>query len=309
MFKKSFVWKLIVGIFTLSLYAHLAEARGSGATILTVILVVVLVVVAVVFTAGIGLGAGGFLTTSGWLTTTVGGVVTHAAAWYGVAAGIAATIGLTGMTTGAVQCRLGQDNAFFTGCNSQTGSWGGQEAAAGSPVLNNESYSAACNSISLTYDISGANQYAIYRTAAGETNSSLITQGSASGLSKITYTDTAVATHATYQYVLVMTDSSGQQSQYPPINAYTNCLPSCTFGADKNQVSYPAQIILSWNCQEATSCSITPGVGSVSATSGQTTLTPTEDTNYILTCQNIDGSTSFSSSVDVVNPHIKEINP
>lgn len=298
LFKKSSVWKLMVAIFTLSLYAHIAEAKGV-ATVLTVIFVVVLVVLAVAIAFTPILEAfGGMLAAGQGAWGAVG---------YVVGATLAASI--PGMMVGQVQCLVGQDNVFFSGCSEEATTPTGWQGAAGSPVLTNEFFTATCNSVSLTYDISGANQYGIYRIAPGETSSSLINQGSASGLTKITYTDTAVVPHVTYQYVLVLTNDSGQQFQYPPINAYTNCLPSCTFGADKNQVSYPADIILSWNCQEATSCSIAPEVGSVSATSGQTTLTPTEDTSYVLTCSNIDGSTSLSTSVDVVNPERREVPP
>lgn len=289
LFKKSSFWKLIVAIFTLSLYAHIAEAKGI-ATIFTVIAVIFLVVVAFAVFAGFGMGVGGFLTGQG--------------AWgaVGWGIGISGTASIVGMAVGQVQCLAGQDNAWFSGC-SEAATPTGWEGAAGSPVVTNESFTATCNSVSLTYDISNANQYGIYR------DGNLVTSGNAQGLSKITYTDTNLAKQTYYQYVLVMTDNQGQQFQYPPINAYTKCLPQCTFGADKDQVVFPAQITLSWNCQDATSCSISPEVGSVNPSSGQTIVTPTESTNYILTCSNIDGSTSFSTSINVIKPKLEEVAP
>jgi hypothetical protein len=281
----------LFSIFYFIFSLKIAKAEGV-ATIFTWIIVAVVVVLAVVVQVAPALIP--------FLLVAEGTPILAAPLAYGV--GAALTAGLIGIGVGEIQCLVGQNNIFFTGCEETPGAWGGQQVTAGSPTLINEDYTATCTSVSLTYDISGANQYGIYR------DGSLINQGNASGLSKITYTDSGLTPHTSYRYVLVMTDNNGVQSQYPEINAYTKCGPQCTFGADKTSVVYPAKVTLSWDCQYADSCSISPEVGSVSA-SGQTEVQPTDTTSYILTCQNADGSTSFSSSINVTNPKVKEIKP
>lgn len=294
-FLKWFLSLFSVFYFIFSL--KIAKAEGV-ATIFTWIIVVVLIVVAVVIQLSPLIPL--LQPLAGALLVAEGTSFFAAPLAYGV--GAALTVGLGGIAVGEIQCLAGQNNIFFTGCEDTPGSWGGQQAAPGSPTLINEDYTATCNSISLTYDITGANQYGIYREG------DLITQGNAGGLSKITYTDSNLTPHTYYRYVLLMTNDQGEQSQYPEINAYTKCSPQCTFGADKTNVVYPAKVTLSWDCQYADSCNISPSVGSVDA-SGQTVVQPTDSMNYILTCQNADGSTSFSSSINVTNPHVKEIKP
>lgn len=281
----------LFSIFYFIFSLKITEAKGV-ASIFTWIIVAVVIVLAVVVQVAPALIP--------FLLVTPGTPILAAPIAYGV--GAALTAGLVGIGVGQIQCLVGQDNIFFTGCEKSSGSWGGQQVNASSPTLVNENYTATCTSISLTYDISNANQYGIYRSG------SLINQGNASGLSKITYTDSNLTPHTSYRYVLVMTDNNGVQSQYPEIAAYTKCSPQCTFGADKTNVVYPAKVTLSWDCQYADSCSISPGVGSVN-TSGETLVQPADTISYILTCQNADGSTSFSSSINVTNPHVKEIKP
>ncbi len=274
-FKKSSVWKLIVIISTLSFYAHVAEAKGRGvATFIAIFVSIVLIVVGTVLTGGL-----------------LGGILAQQ----------------TAALVGQIQCLNGQNNPFFTGCSSSESSGGsgsGQQAGAqGSPILTNENYTATCNSVSLTYDISGGNQYGIYR------DDNLINQGSARGLSRIAYTDSSLNKQTTFKYVLMMTNDQGQQFQYPPINAYTKCLSQCSFSTNKSEVIVPAQATLAWNCQDAGSCNISPGVGSVNPLSGEATVKPTASTNYILTCGNIDGETSFSANINVKKPKLEEIAP
>jgi hypothetical protein len=300
LFKKSSLWKLIVAIFTLSLYAHIAEAKGI-ASIFTIIAVVALVFLAVVIVTGFGIGAGGFL--SGFVETTVGGVVVHGAAWYGIATGAILAASIVGMTVGQVQCFMGQDNIWFSGCSEGVTTPAGWTGTPGSPVLSYASFTATCNSVSLTYDISNANQYGIYRAG------NLITSGNAQGLSKILYTDSNLTKHTYYQYVLVMTNNQGEQFQYPAINAYTRCLPQCSFTTDKSEIIAPGQATLSWNCQDADSCAIALGVGSVNPQTGQTKVSPTASTTYILTCSNIDGEASFSTNINVKIPKLEEVIP
>ena len=271
----------------------ITQAKGA-ATIITWIVVAVAVIVMAPIVSTV------FPALAPLLYVAPGASFFAAPLAYGV--GAALTTGLVGIGVGQIQCLAGQSNIFFAGCENTPGMWSGQSVTAGSPTLVSEDYTATCASVSLTYNISNANQYGIYRSGT------MINQGNASGLSKITYTDSSLAPHTSYRYVLVMTDNSGTQSQYPEINAYTKCSPQCTFGADKINVVYPAKVTLSWDCQYADSCSISPEVGSVSV-SGQTVVQPTDTANYILTCQNVDGSTPFSSLINVTNSKVKEIKP
>ncbi|OGI98989.1 hypothetical protein A3H53_01095 [Candidatus Nomurabacteria bacterium RIFCSPLOWO2_02_FULL_40_10] len=273
LFKKSSLWKLIAAIFTLSLHAHIAEAKGTGiATFLGIFISIVLIVIGTVLSGGL-----------------LGGILLQQ----------------TAALVGQIQCQAGQNNAFFTGCSDQASSGGSTQQAGtpGSPVLLNENYTATCNSVSLTYDVSGANQYGIYR------DGNLINQGSAQGLSKIIYTDSNLNKQATYAYQLIMTDNQGTQFQYPVMNAYTKCLSQCSFTTNKSEIITPAQATLSWSCQDANSCAISPGVGSVNPQTGQTTVAPTASTTYILTCSNIDGETSFSTNINVKKPKLEEVIP
>ncbi|MDP3052948.1 MAG: hypothetical protein Q8N22_03295 [bacterium] len=210
---------------------------------------------------------------------------------------------------GEMMCLSGQDSIWFTDCAENAYVGPTADSSSGQPVLNNQSFTTTCNSASLTYDVSNAYQYGIYRATAGATESTLVNSGSAQGISNITYTDSNLTPQTSYEYILDLTDSAGTEFQYPPQIAYTQCLPECTFSADKSQVVFPETATLSWACSYADSCSISPTVGSVNAQSGTATVSPASITDYILTCQNGDGSISFSSSIDVVNPSIKEVKP
>ncbi len=289
--------KWFLGLFSVFYFIFslkIAKASGIATLFTAIILIVAIIVMAPVLSI-----------VAPWLVPVlyVAAGTSFTAAPVAFIVGAALSVGLVGIAVGEIQCIAGQNNIFFTGCEETPGSWGGQQAAPGSPTLVHEDYTATCNSISLTYDITDANQYGIYRSG------DLINQGNASGLSKITYTDSNLTPHTTYSYVLLMTDNQGGQFQYPAINGYTTCSPKCTFSADNIKVVFPAKVTLSWDCQYADSCSISPTVGSVNAGHDQVIVEPTQSTDYILTCQNNDGSTSFSSSINVTNPHIKEIKP
>lgn len=296
--KKNRFLKWFLGLFSIFYFIFslkIAKAEGVATIFTWIIIVVLIVVMAPVISV-----------VAPWLAPVlyVAAGTSFTAAPVAFIVGAALSVGLVGIVVGEIQCLAGQNNIFFTGCEEEdSGSWGGQQAAPGSPILVNEDYTATCDSISLTYDITGANQYGIYRSG------NLVNQGNASGLSRITYTDSNLTPQTTYQYVLLLTDDQGEQFQYPAINAYTKCLPECTFSADSIKVVFPAKVTLSWDCQYADSCSISPTVGSVNAGHDQVIVEPTQSTDYILTCQNNDGSTSFSSSINVTNPRIKEIKP
>jgi OOP family OmpA-OmpF porin len=61
------------------------------------------------------------------------------------------------------------------------------------------------------------------------------------------------------------------------------------------------QATLNWSSQNATSCSMTPGSGSID-TQGSMTITPSSSTTYYLTCNGPGGTSNNSSSITVSEP-------
>ena len=80
-------------------------------------------------------------------------------------------------------------------------------------------------------------------------------------------------------------------------------LPVCEFSAlpttlDKSSV-FERESVLTWKCQFANTCSITPSTGVSTGTFGSVRVSPTDTTNYNLTCQNLDGSSSFDQVIEL----------
>jgi hypothetical protein len=75
--------------------------------------------------------------------------------------------------------------------------------------------------------------------------------------------------------------------------------PTCTFAAAPSSVQSGQSSSLSWNCSNATSCSISNGVGSVTASGGSRTVTPSGTTSYSLSCAGAGGSTTAQATVTV----------
>ena len=80
-------------------------------------------------------------------------------------------------------------------------------------------------------------------------------------------------------------------------------LPVCEFSAlpnvlDKSSV-FERQSILSWKCQFANSCSIAPTVDIKKATFGSIRVSPKTTTAYTLSCENLEGTSSFDQVVEV----------
>lgn len=80
-------------------------------------------------------------------------------------------------------------------------------------------------------------------------------------------------------------------------------LPVCEFSAlpstlDKSSV-FERESVLSWKCQFANTCSIAPSTGVSTGTFGSVRVSPSLTTNYTLTCQNLDGSSSFDQLVEL----------
>lgn len=75
-----------------------------------------------------------------------------------------------------------------------------------------------------------------------------------------------------------------------------------SFTADETTITAGADVTLSWSINGAASAEITPGVGSVSSTTGSTTVTPTATTTYELRARNAHGSVTRKVTVTVVPP-------
>ena len=80
-------------------------------------------------------------------------------------------------------------------------------------------------------------------------------------------------------------------------------LPVCDFSAlplviEKTSV-LNRQSALSWKCQFANSCSISPGIDIGGATFGSARVSPMATTKYTLTCNNLEGNSSFEQTVEV----------
>lgn len=80
-------------------------------------------------------------------------------------------------------------------------------------------------------------------------------------------------------------------------------LPVCDFSAlpavlSKSSV-FERQSVLSWKCQFANFCEISPGTGASTGTFGSARVSPLATTEYTLTCRNLDGKSSFSQTVEV----------
>lgn len=80
-------------------------------------------------------------------------------------------------------------------------------------------------------------------------------------------------------------------------------LPNCEFSAlptvlDRQSV-FSRQSVISWKCQFANRCSISPAVGASQETFGFIRVSPKITTTYTLTCDNLEGSNSFDETVEV----------
>lgn len=76
-------------------------------------------------------------------------------------------------------------------------------------------------------------------------------------------------------------------------------VPRCTFNANPSTIKPPQASNLEWACSYANACSINKGIGAVDPISGTRMVRPTETTDYVLTCQGLDGSREFSATVNM----------
>lgn len=76
-------------------------------------------------------------------------------------------------------------------------------------------------------------------------------------------------------------------------------VPQCSFSAASSTIVLPQSTAISWNCDYANSCSINQGIGSVNSISGSVTVRPNQNTNYVISCNGLDGSKAFTASVNL----------
>ncbi|MBI4992467.1 MAG: hypothetical protein HZB99_04600 [Candidatus Harrisonbacteria bacterium] len=101
-------------------------------------------------------------------------------------------------------------------------------------------------------------------------------------------------------YTLTCTGKLGTTSK--SISLKVAELPVCDFSALPTVISlssFERQSVLTWKCQFANSCSISPGVDIDGKTFGSIRVSPAETTKYTLVCQNFEGSSGFGASVEV----------
>lgn len=119
------------------------------------------------------------------------------------------------------------------------------------------------------------------------------------GIGTVTGTSLLVSPAQTTTYTLTATNAGGSttaettvivQVPVPVINSFIATPPSVVAGNPGT---------LSWSVTNATSVSISPGIGAV-ASSGSTDVTPTQNTAYTLTATNAFGPSSSTVTVNVV---------
>ncbi len=85
-------------------------------------------------------------------------------------------------------------------------------------------------------------------------------------------------------------------------------LPTCAFSPSPSSIIPPQTTSLQWTCNNANSCSINQGIGSVGV-SGSKTVAPKETTTYTLSCANGFGNAAYQATVTVKKTNIKEVAP
>ncbi len=104
-----------------------------------------------------------------------------------------------------------------------------------------------------------------------------------------------------FQYTLTCVGKLG--TTVKDISVKVAELPVCDFSAlplvlDKNSV-FDRQSVLTWKCQFANTCSISPSTGVSVGTFGSARVSPAATENYTLTCRNLEGTSSFDQLIEV----------
>ena len=119
-----------------------------------------------------------------------------------------------------------------------------------------------------------------------------------------------VATAGAYSVTVTNPSPGGGTSNPQTFTATTPPppLPSCVFSASPTTIVPPQSSSLSWNCDDANSCSIDNGIGPVGV-DGSSTVKPSQTTTYTLSCSGTGGSASFQTTVRTTRFDIKEVAP
>lgn len=88
-----------------------------------------------------------------------------------------------------------------------------------------------------------------------------------------------------------------------PVVAPPPPAPLATLSASPDSIMKGQNSTLSWTSQNATSCDILPGIGSVQ-TQGSTTVTPDNNTIYSLICKGEGGTAKSTTTVNVTAPPV-----
>ncbi len=109
-----------------------------------------------------------------------------------------------------------------------------------------------------------------------------------------------VSPSKTTTYTLYATGPGGTLSFPMTVTVNANPVPSCAFVTNPDTINQGQSTLLVWGCQNATSCSIDNGVGSVPTNSGANySVSPAQTTTYTLSCTGPGGSSSFPAGVTV----------
>jgi uncharacterized cupredoxin-like copper-binding protein len=157
-------------------------------------------------------------------------------------------------------------------------------AAAGPPKIN--SFIATPINITpggsstLTWDVTGATSFSVEP-----------------GFGTVTAQKQLVSPGATTTYTLTATNGSGSTTATAIVTVTSTGMPVISsFTATPTTVTAGGSATLTWSITGATSASIN-GVGTVSATSGTATVTPSGETTYTLSATNVNGSVTRSVTV------------
>ena len=86
--------------------------------------------------------------------------------------------------------------------------------------------------------------------------------------------------------------------------------PTCSFTADKKNVSPTESVTLNWRCDFANSCSLNEGIGAVDPVLGSVVHKPTKKvTVYQLTCAGLGTTKFWNTEVKMFESSRKEIRP
>jgi hypothetical protein len=111
----------------------------------------------------------------------------------------------------------------------------------------------------------------------------------------------SVSPTATTTYTLTATGADGKTSVTAAVTVTVgSSLPSIvSFTANPTVVTSGGAVSLCWNVTNATSITITPGLGTVTGSSNCATVNPTATTTYTLTATNASGSVTSTVTVTV----------